>query len=221
MVAWLQETGEIYQGQFGTFTVNRDDRLEVVLYRIGLMIAATAFLTGTAIATWDLSEFTPLIWLDGLFLLFCAALGGSLFTIHIYLKPLHQLLKLLWAIGTVSAIVIPLVTQRSLMDLLYPTYALPMVGVGCVFIALTGLFVKEAFCFNHLESKVLTAIVPVLLIGHWTGWMPESTQLGFLWGWAITFSCFALRKAFQPIPPDIGDKTVFAYLKQQQNLSKT
>lgn len=221
MVAWLQETGEIYQGQFGTFTVTRDDRLEVVLYRLGLMIAATAVLTGTAIATWGHSETTPLFWLDGLFLLFCAALGGSLLTIHIYLKPLHQLLKLLWAIGTVSAIVIPLVEQRSLMAILYPTYSLPMIGVGCVFIALTGLFVKEAFCFNQLESKVLTAIVPVVLIGHWTGWMPESTQLGFLWVWAITFSWFALRKAFQSIPPDIGDKTVFAYLKQQKDLGKS
>jgi uncharacterized integral membrane protein len=27
---------------------------------------------------------------------------------------------------------------------------------------------------------------------------------------------FALRKVMQPIPPDIGDKSVFAYLKQQR-----
>lgn len=220
MVGWLQETGEIYQGQFGTFTVDRSDRLEVVLYRLGLLIAAASLLGGTALATWG-SETAIVPWLYGLFLLFCLALGGSLFTIHIYLKPLHQLLKLLWAVGTVSAIIIPLMAQQSLMVLLAPTYALPMVGVGCVFVALTGLFIKEAFCFNQLTSKVLTAVIPVVLIGHWTGWMSSSTQLGFLWIWTITFSGFALQKAFQEIPPDIGDKTVFAYLKQQKTLGQS
>ena len=34
--------------------------------------------------------------------------------------------------------------------------------------------------------------------------------------WAIFYLVFAIRKAIQPIPPDIGDKSVFAYLKQQK-----
>jgi len=34
--------------------------------------------------------------------------------------------------------------------------------------------------------------------------------------WTVLFLVFAVRKAIQPIPPDIGDKSVFAYLKQQR-----
>ncbi|MCD8487713.1 MAG: DUF2301 domain-containing membrane protein, partial [Desertifilum sp.] len=33
--------------------------------------------------------------------------------------------------------------------------------------------------------------------------------------WAIFYSIFALRKLIQPIPPDIGDKSVFDYLKKK------
>jgi uncharacterized integral membrane protein len=217
MVGWLQETGEIYQGQFGSFTVDRTDRLGVVVYRAGLGVAATAVLAGTAIATWGLSTPSALNWLDGFLFLFCVALGVSLFTIHIYLKPLHQFLKLLWGAGSVSAIALRLTAQQSLMELLYPPYTLPLMAVGCVFIALTGLFVKEAFCFNHLESKILTFLVPALLLGHWLGWMTLSLQLQLLWGWAIAFSWFAIHKCFQPIPPDIGDKTVFTYLESKRS----
>jgi uncharacterized integral membrane protein len=34
--------------------------------------------------------------------------------------------------------------------------------------------------------------------------------------WALLFLVFAVRKVIQPIPPDIGDKSVFAYLEQQR-----
>ncbi|MGB6017805.1 MAG: DUF2301 domain-containing membrane protein [Nodosilinea sp.] len=32
---------------------------------------------------------------------------------------------------------------------------------------------------------------------------------------------FALRKAVQPIVPDIGDKSVFTYLKQQRSMPQS
>jgi uncharacterized integral membrane protein len=37
--------------------------------------------------------------------------------------------------------------------------------------------------------------------------------------WAIFFVVFAIRKAIQAIPPDIGDKSVFIYLKQQKTVN--
>jgi uncharacterized integral membrane protein len=37
--------------------------------------------------------------------------------------------------------------------------------------------------------------------------------------WAILFLVFALRKAVQPIVPDIGDKSVFAYLKGAKSVN--
>ncbi|MEM1369784.1 MAG: DUF2301 domain-containing membrane protein, partial [Cyanobacteria bacterium P01_H01_bin.15] len=86
---------------------------------------------------------------------------------------------------------------------------------GFLFAALTGIFFKEAFCFNRLETKLLTPLVPALLLGHLFGVLPPTVEKSLLAIWAVLFVVFALRKAFQAIPPDIGDKSVFEYLKKQ------
>ena len=44
----------------------------------------------------------------------------------------------------------------------------------------------------------------------------EQALLGI---WAGLFIIFALRKSVQPLIPDIGDKSVFTYLKQQRSAS--
>jgi uncharacterized integral membrane protein len=214
MTTWLQETGEIYQGQFGEFTVTRDDRKSVVIYRAALAMAAAAFGLGTALAlsASNSAAITPV--LTPLFALFSVALGISLWTIHIYLKPLHIVLKLFWSIGCVTALGIMFLQPQPLMTALYPPFAGGLIGVGCIFIALTGLFIKEAFCFNRWQAKFLAIIVPILLMGHWVGWLPLDLEKGLLSVWALTFAWFAVDKLTQPIPPDIGDKTVFEYLKQ-------
>jgi uncharacterized integral membrane protein len=38
-------------------------------------------------------------------------------------------------------------------------------------------------------------------------------ERGLLAAWAVLFLVFAVRKLIQAIPPDIGDKSVFAYLQ--------
>jgi uncharacterized integral membrane protein len=89
-------------------------------------------------------------------------------------------------------------------------------GVGFSFASLTGIYFKEAFCFNRLETKLLTPLVPTLLLGHLFGFLPTQWEAGLLGVWAALFLVFALRKVIQPIPPDIGDKSVFAYLKSMR-----
>jgi uncharacterized integral membrane protein len=56
----------------------------------------------------------------------------------------------------------------------------------------------------------------VLLLGHLSGVLPINGEQLLLGIWAVLFMVFALRKVTQPIPPDIGDKSVFVYLKEQQ-----
>ncbi|HEY9707036.1 MAG TPA: DUF2301 domain-containing membrane protein, partial [Oculatellaceae cyanobacterium] len=75
---------------------------------------------------------------------------------------------------------------------------------------------KEAFCFNRFETKFLTPLLPILLLGHLAGVLPTSWEQVLLGLWAVLFAVFALRKAVQQIPADIGDKSVFAYLKEQR-----
>lgn len=216
MVAWLQETGEVYQGQFGEFTVTAQDRLSVVLYRAGLTTAAVAFSIGTILALVGNAQLS-LAAIDGLFALFCLALGLCLWTIHIYLKPLHIALQICWGFGCAAALAIFIFQPQSLVTQLYPPFAVELMGVGFVFVALTGLFIKEAFCFNRFQAKALILLVPSLLLGHWLGLLTTPVEQGLLSAWAIMFLWFALDKDTQPIPPDVGDKTVFNYLHQARH----
>jgi uncharacterized integral membrane protein len=204
---------EVYQGQFGEFTLTEGDRTGVIIYRAGLMVAALSFAIGSALVVLnnnpDFQLLTPL------YACFSLALGVSLLTIHIYMAFLHRLLQVFWGIGSITAVILALSSSTPLAVTVY-TQPLTLLGIGFTFVALTGIYFKEAFCFNRLETKILTPIVPVLLLGHMLGVLPTQGEQVLLGLWAILFVVFALRKAIQAIPPDIGDKSVFEYLKAQR-----
>ncbi|MCF2146702.1 DUF2301 domain-containing membrane protein [Desmonostoc muscorum LEGE 12446] len=214
MTTQILPAPEVYQGQFGEFTITQSDRTGVMIYRAGLMIAALSFAIGSALVLLNNNP-TVLSALTPLYACFILALGVSLFTIHIYMASLHRMLQVFWAIGTIASLILALSSSEPLAVTVY-NQPLTLFGVGFIFVALTGIYFKEAVCFNRLETKVLTPIVPLLLLGHLVGVLPiqwESVLLGI---WATLFLVFALRKTVQAIPADIGDKSVFTYLKEQR-----
>jgi uncharacterized integral membrane protein len=206
-----------YQGQFGEFTITNHDRTEVIVYRTGLMIAALCFAVATAIVLSLGNSSMAISALTGLFACFWVALGVSLFTIHIYLAILHRLLQLFWLIGGITALVVALHYSEPLAAAVYH-HPNTLWGVGWTFVALTGIYFKEAFCFNRIETKLLTPLVPLLLLGYMAGFWSVMNQKFLLFFWAIQFMIFAIRKAFQAIDPDIGDKSVFEYLRNQRSV---
>ena len=205
----------MYQGQFGEFTITQSDRRGVVIYRAGLMVAALSFAIATGLVLWQGNNPAVVASLTGLYALFCIALGVSLVMIHIYLEVLHRALQVFWGIGAIAAIVLAVRFEAPLALTVYQ-HPLTLLGIGFTFAALTGIFFKEAFCFNRLETKLLTPLIPLVLLGHLTGLLPGAIAQSLLAIWAVLFLIFALRKAFQPIPSDIGDKSVFDYLHQQK-----
>jgi uncharacterized integral membrane protein len=204
----------VYQGQFGEFTINQSDRKSVIIYRTALMVAALSFAIASALVLFDTNP-TTIQAITPLYTVFCLALGVSLLTIHIYLAPLHRALQAFWLIGCISSFAVGHFDSQAFAVTVY-TQPLTLLGIGFIFAALTGIFFKEAFCFNRLETKVLTFTVPILLLGHLGGVLPTPAEQVLLGIWAILFVIFALRKAIQEIPPDIGDKSVFAYLKAER-----
>jgi uncharacterized integral membrane protein len=214
----METPAPIYQGQFGEFTITDHDRREVILYRTGLAIAGLSFILGVILFLTNSASVLLLTALNLLFLLFSLGLALSLWKIHIYLKPLHQLLQLFLAIGSLSALSLVLYLHEPLAQLIY-FHPLSLLGIGFSFAALTGIFFKEAFCFNRLETKFLTPLVPLLLLGHLFSIVPVAFEKILLAVWAGLFFIFVARKLIQPIPPDIGDKSVFTYLEQQRSLS--
>lgn len=204
---------EIYQGQFGEFTITQSDRQSVIMYRTGLMIAALCFALGSSLVLISpqpavIQAITPI------YTCFSLALGISLLTIHIYMKFLHQILQIFWIIGSISALIFAHSDSQAFAITVY-NQPLTILGIGFTFAALTGIYFKEGFCFNRLETKILTPIVPILLLGHLTGTLSNQTEQILLATWTICFLIFAVRKIIQPISPDIGDKSVFDYLKKQ------
>jgi uncharacterized integral membrane protein len=215
MVTQTETIAPVYQGQFGEFTITSDDRREVLIYRAGLTIAAVSFAIGSTLAlTQGNNPFIQSL-LTPLYTLFTIGLGISLFTIHIYLKVLHRALQAFWLIGTIASLGVAHFSPEPFAATVY-RYPLTLLGVGFTFAALTGIFFKEAFCFDRLETKLLTPIVPLLLLGHLTGLLPLQVEQTLLGAWVVLLVVFALRKIVQQIPPDIGDKSVFEYLKQQK-----
>jgi len=205
----------VYQGHFGTYTITERDRAEVTVYRSGLLVAALSFAVGTLLFFWQ--GVTPVVLqsLTYLYGIFSIALGISLLTIHIYLIPLHRLLQIFWGLGTMSAIIIGFQADVPLASYIY-NHPQTIFGIGFTFASLTGIYFKEGFCFHRLETQILTPIVPVLLLGHLTGVMSPQLEQILLGVWTMAFLIFAIRKFPQDVPSDIGDKSVFDYLKQQR-----
>jgi len=214
MIALLDREPQTYQGQFGEFTINKRDRTEVIIYRTGLVVAAASFAIASNLFFAQGEAALPAI--TPLFALFTMGLGVSLYFIHIYMKALHRVLQGFWLIGTIATVAIAMSSNEPLALYIY-NHPLTLFGTGFTFAALTGIFFKEAFCFNRMETKILTPIVPLLLLGHIAGIIPVEIEQALLGIWTIGFSVFAIRKMIQEIDPDIGDKSVFDYLKQQGN----
>jgi uncharacterized integral membrane protein len=209
---------EVYQGQFGEYTITQGDRTGVIIYRAGLMVAALSFAIGTVLVLFQHNP-TSIQLLTPLFACFSLALGVSLLTIHIYMASLHRLLQVFWVVGSLSAIALVILNSSPLAITVY-TQPLTLFGLGFTFAALTGIYFKEGVCFNRLETKLLTPIVPLLLLGHLVGILPIEWERVLLGLWAVLFVVFAVRKAVQAINPDIGDKSVFAYLKGQRSVAR-
>lgn len=209
------DTQTVYQGQFGSYMITEADRLGVVIYRISLMIAAFCFALGSGLVLWQAESEIVLESLTWVYATFWLALGISLLTIHIYLSILHRSLQLFWLIGGIASGIVAWQSPEPLALTIYHNPA-TLFGIGFVFVALTGIYFKEAFCFNRMETKLLTLLVPLLILGYIGGIWSVMNQKFLLFFWAIQFVIFAARKGFQEIPSDIGDKSVFEYLKNRQ-----
>ncbi len=214
----MEITSEVYQGQFGEFTITKNDRLGVIVYRSALAIAALCFSVGAILVLLQPNNPEILNWLTLLYIGFSVGLGVALWTIHIYLELLHRVLQSFWAIGTIATVVVVLYSPEPLAIAIYNN-PIALIGVGFSFAALTGIFFKETFCFNRFETKFLVPLLPLLILGHLVNILPVAIERGLLAAWAVLFVIFAVRKLTQEISPDIGDKSVFAYLKAEK-LSK-
>jgi uncharacterized integral membrane protein len=216
----LNSEGPVMQGEFGSYTIDENDRREVWTYRTGLLMAAASAALASFLLIWVTPNASGLLWaITGLYAIFIIGTGIALWTVHIYMVALHRTLQVFWAIGALSAIVLTLNIEGPLAYHVYQ-YPASLWGLGFSFAALTGLFIKEALCFGRLETRLLITITPVMVLGQLFQWWAPSGAITLVGAWSLLFLFAALRKLRQPIAPDIGDKSVFEYLKANRLAKK-
>jgi uncharacterized integral membrane protein len=143
-------------------------------------------------------------------------LGLALHWIHIYLRPLHQALQLLWALGCLGAVLIALSVGTNTMLSTINAEPVWTLAIGPLFAALTGVGFKEFFCFGRPEAIGLTLLIPIALLGHLSGLMGGEVVMALLASAALLLLVLALRKFGMDAAADVGDKSVFTYLSNQQ-----
>ncbi|CAK7335595.1 unnamed protein product [Dovyalis caffra] len=207
----------VYNGVYGPWTVESSDVREVILYRSGLVTAASSFVLAASYAFLPsdslLSELVKQN-LDLLYTLGAGGLGLSLFLIHIYVTEIKRSLQAFWALGVIGSLATyATLAQPAGENMIQYVVNNPTATwfVGPLFAALTGLVFKEGLCYGKLEAGILTFIIPTLLLGHLTGLMDDGVKLTLLASWMALFVIFAGRKFTQPIKDDIGDKSVFMF----------
>jgi hypothetical protein len=201
----------VFEGVYGPYTITADDRREVLGYRLALGAVAVAQLA--LLAQWR-AVGPQLVW--PWLVVMGVGLGLALRWIHIYLKPLHQLLQLFWLVGCLGGL---LLAGRVGAAALLPALAeqpLWILAIGPFFAALAGVGFKEFFCFRRPEAIGVTLLLPAALLGRLIGLLDPRTTLALLAIEAVLLLVLTLRKFPMPAAADVGDKSVFLWLEQQR-----
>eukprot|EP00897_Mesotaenium_endlicherianum_P004090 jgi/Mesen1/3709/ME000202S02800 len=190
----------------------------VIAYRAGLVTAAASFVTASTAAflPYDNPIKAALLGLlDPLYAVGAGGLGLSLLLIHIYVTPIKRTLQFLWLVGALGSLGVA--TNFAPPEEGLVKFVLENPGgiwaVGPLFASLTGLVFKEGLCYGKLEAGLMFFVIPSLLLGHLTGVLDSTSELVLLATWMGLFAIFAARKFTQPIKDDIGDKSVFEFMK--------
>jgi uncharacterized integral membrane protein len=205
------ESDPVFEGMFGTFTITRLDRREVLGYRLSLLAVAVAQLA--LLLQWRLIG-PDLLW--PWLVLMAVGLGLALRWIHIYLLPLHRALQLFWLLGCLGGGLLALRVGPARMLPALADQPLWILAVGPFFAALCGIGFKEFFCFRRPEAIGVTLLLPVALLGRLVGLLDPTATLRLLGLAGLLLLVLGLRKLPMPAAADVGDKSVFDHLRRQR-----
>jgi len=191
--------------------LTREDKISVLLYRAGIVISSI-IISGLAILSMTSfsSSGTPRTGLveDMLIYGLFAAVGMSVFFIHLYVGKIKVFLKNLYFISLGCLVVLLFIGKGSLSTVLVhePNSLLLLLPLsGC----LGFVTAKEAFCFQLFEGYLLAMIMPIYLL------LVSSSRLsgrGPSYGLAliaVLLVIFTVRKVSMPLAYDIGDKSAY------------
>jgi uncharacterized integral membrane protein len=165
-----------------------DDRVSVRLYRLGLVLAA-AGLTWLSVALLSGRDTSVPTWI--------VILATAIAVAHLHLYAKHIRRWITWA-GWSSVVLAAAPVPWAVVD---------VAALGCAFVALSALALKEQYCFKipflRLQPVVLATSVAALLLG-WAG--PAGVLLAIA---ALLQALMAYAKLRMPLHYDIGNKAAY------------
>jgi len=198
----------LFEGVYGTYSIDERDRREVLGYRLALLLVAVG--QAALLLQWRLlgpAQLWP--WLA----LMAAGLGLALRWIHIYLRPLHRTLQLFWLLGCLGALALALQVGLSQMAATVAEQRLWLLAIGPLYAALAGIGFKEFFCFQRPEAIGVTLLLPLALLGYLLRLLNGGATTNLLALESALLLVLCLRKFPMPAAADVGDKSVFAHLE--------
>jgi uncharacterized integral membrane protein len=186
--------------------LTKEDRITVVLYRIGIVLSAIIISGLAYLLASPQPANSPLADILGFGLY--ASVGMSVFFIHLYIGRFKTFLKNLYYLGLGGLAALLFIGKGSLsLALMHqPAGALLLLPLaGC----LGFVTAKEAFCFKLFEGYLLAMIMPFYLLLVSVGSLAGRGVFLGLVLIAVMLVVFTLRKVSMPLAYDIGDKSAY------------
>ena len=200
-----------FEGVYGPYNITAGDEREVLSYRLALFTAALAQ-AGLLLQWRQLGG----AWLWPWLLPLLIGAGLALRWIHIYVRPLHRALQLLWLVGCLGFGALAVSSGPNGMAETVANDPRWIWALGPFFAALAGIGFKEFFCFRRPEAIGATLLLPLALLGHLSGLLPPAAAGSLMGVEAALLLVLTLRKFPMPAAADVGDKSVFTYLEEQR-----
>ena len=204
------------KGVYGDFIVTSNDKKGVLFYRLSILFCGLLFSIG--IANWFYYG-SHQTWIYLLFM--SISIGLSLKWIHIYLRPLHQILIVFWLVGSIGFLILSHTYGSANIIYVLKENPKSILLIGPLFASLTGIGFKEFFCFRRIEAIGITIFIPIALLGYLTELANESFTFATLVVSSLLLLSMGIRKFNLPAEADIGDKSVFDYLESQRKEAKS
>ena len=209
------EEEKTINGFYGDYSITQEDRIEVQRYRISVLICSLSMI-GVVISCLKFNNSLACLSL----IILSISIGFALYWIHIYIREIHLILKSFWLAGSISlsAMILILGFDKLIPSLIQSPQT--TIAIAPLFVSLTGLGFKEFFCFRRPEAIGVSIVLPIAILGHIFSLL-SSTQVIFSLGTSsILLFILAIRKFGIDPGADIGDKSVFEYMKQQRERVK-
>jgi len=198
-------------GETQTFQpLTREDRITVVLYRAGIVLS-TAIIAGLAVVL-AASSGAAASWIgasaDGFLYGLYVSVALCVIFIHLYVGRFKTFLIGLYLVSIGCLAALFFIGRGTPVSALVqgpcgPLLLLPLSG------CLGFVTAKEAFCFQLFEGYLLAMFMPTCLLLAAAGFLSGRGVATVLLLTAVLLVIFTLRKVFQPLAYDIGDKTAY------------